>query len=70
MYNNNFLTREPTDSLLSGNVQYSDEINNLLMIEVDLTKTKTPLDKDGSVFLLNDVESTLHDKPIKIYGQT
>ena len=40
------------------------------MIEVDLTKTKTPLDKGGSVFLLNDVESTLHDKPIKIYGQT
>ena len=33
-----FLTREHTDSLLSGNVEYSDEINNSLMIEGDLKK--------------------------------
>ena len=36
--NNILLTREPTDLLLSGNVEYSDEINTLLMIEADETK--------------------------------
>ena len=40
--NNIFLTREPTDSLLSGDVEYLDEIYSLLMIEVDLKKTKNP----------------------------
>ena len=29
--NNIFLTREPTALILSGNVYYSDEINNLLI---------------------------------------
>ena len=34
------LTREPTASILSGNVDYSDEIDTLLMIEADVTKNK------------------------------
>ena len=33
-----FLTRETTDSLLPGNVEYSDKINISLMIEGDVTK--------------------------------
>ena len=36
--NNFFLTRETTDSLLPGNVEYSDKINISLMIEGDVTK--------------------------------
>ena len=36
--NNLFLTREPTASLLSGNVEYSYEINHSLIIEGDVTK--------------------------------
>ena len=35
---NIFLTRESTASLLSGNIEYSDEINNSLTIEGDVTK--------------------------------
>ena len=36
---NNFcLTREPTDSLLSGKVVYSDEMNHSLMIDVEVKK--------------------------------
>ena len=34
--NNIFPTREPTDSLLSGNADYLDEIDNSLMIEADV----------------------------------
>ena len=61
------LTREPTASLLSGSFEYSYEINNALMIEGDVTKNKKPIGKfrDGYVFLLNDVESTLHDQLIE-----
>ena len=36
--NNIWSTRDPTASLPSGNVEYLDEINNLLMIEADATK--------------------------------
>ena len=36
--NNIFLTREPTASLLSGNVEYSDEIKHSIMIEGYVTK--------------------------------
>ena len=39
--NNLLLTREPPDSILSGNVEYLDEIETLLMIEADVTKNKT-----------------------------
>ena len=37
---NTLLTRETTVSLLSNNVEYLDEANNLLMIEADVTKNK------------------------------
>ena len=39
------------------------------MIEGDVTKNKKYIGqlKDDSVFLLNDVESTLHDKHIEQY---
>ena len=58
-----------TDSLLSGNVEYLDENETLLMIEADVTKNTTRKLKDDFVFLLNDVKSILHGKPIKIYGE-
>ena len=65
-----FLQRGPTAALLSGYIDYSDEINRSLMIERDVTKNKK-LNigqlKDESVFLLNYVESTLHDRQIEIY---
>ena len=63
------MTREPTYSLLSGNVKYLDEIDTSLMIESDPTKNKKNIGKlkDVSVFLLNDVEIILHDKPIEKY---
>ena len=38
--NNIPLTREPTHSQLSVNFQYSDEINNSLIIEGYVTKSK------------------------------
>ena len=38
--NNILLTREPTDSLLSVNFEYSYEINNSLIIEGDVTNNK------------------------------
>ena len=65
--NNILLIREPTASLLSVNVEYSDEINNSLMIEVDITKNKKYIGKlkYDYVLLLNYVEITLHDKPIE-----
>ena len=37
------LTREPTASLLSGNVEYSNEIKHSLMIEGDVRDTRNPL---------------------------
>ena len=61
------MSRDPTSSLLSGNVQYSYEINNSLIIEGDVTKKSIGKLKDDSVILLNDVESTLHEKPIEKY---
>ena len=41
-------------------------MNHLLMIKVDVIKNKESVGqfKDDSVFLLNDVESNLRDKPI------
>ena len=38
--NNMLVTREPTDSLISGNVENLSEINIFLMIEASATKTK------------------------------
>ena len=38
--NNISLEREPTASLLSGDVDYSDEIDTLLIIKVGVTKKK------------------------------
>ena len=67
------LTSEPIDSLLSVYVEYSDEMNHLLMIEGDVTKRNKSIGqfKDDSVFLLNDVESNFHDKPIEnMHGET
>ena len=64
---NAFLTREDTNSLLSGYVEYSDEINTQFIIEADVTKNKQSIGKmkDNSVFLLKYVESNFHDKPIE-----
>ena len=61
------MTKEPTASLLSGNVEYSDEIYTFIIIEGDVAKNKKLIVqlKDGSVFLLNDVETNVHDNPIK-----
>ena len=61
------LTKEHTDSLLSGNVEHSDKSNNPLMIERDVTKNKKYIGKlnDDSVFLLNYVEINFYDKPMK-----
>ena len=36
--NNILLTREPTTSLLSGNVEYLDEVDTSLMIEADIER--------------------------------
>ena len=58
------LTKEPTDSLISGNVEYSDEMKNSLMVEGGVIKIKETIGqlKDDFVLLLNDVESTLNYK--------
>ena len=37
---NILLSREPTTSLLSGNVEYSNEMNHSLMVEVGVRKNK------------------------------
>ena len=65
------LTRDTTASLLSGNVEYSDSMNYSVMIEVYLRKNKGSIGqlKDDSVFLLNEVESNFHEKPIKEYTE-
>ena len=62
------MIREHNDSILSGNVEYSYEINNSLMIEgyAKINKSTGKL-RDYSVFPLNDVESTFNDKPIEKY---
>ena len=67
--NNILLTREPTASLLSNNVEYSDKIDTSLMIEADETKNKNTIGqlKDDYVFLFNDVGSTFHGKPTEKY---
>ena len=41
--NNILLTRKPSASLLSGNIYYSDEMKNSLMIGVDVRKTNNSL---------------------------
>ena len=63
--NNIYLTRDPTASLISCNVEYLDEIDASLMIEADATKDKESIRKlkDDSMFILNDLESTFYDKP-------
>ena len=55
--NNISLARNPTASLISGNVEHSDKINTWLMIEADVTKDEKTIGqlKYYSVFLLNDV---------------
>ena len=58
------MTRDPTDSLLSCNVEYLDEINTSLMIKSDARKTIRKL-KDDSMLLLNYGKNSLHDKPIE-----
>ena len=58
---------EPTASLLSRNVEYSDEINTSLMIKVDVKKKSIGQLRDDSMFLLNDMEIALHDKHIEKY---
>ena len=64
---NILLTREPTDSLLLGDVEYSDEMNHSLLIEGDVRKNKEPIGKLNydSLFLLNEVKSTFRYKPIE-----
>ena len=51
------LIREPTASLLSRNVGYSDEMNHSLIIEGEIIKNKESIGqlKDYSFFLLNEV---------------
>ena len=64
--NNILLTREPTDSLLLGSVEYSYGMNHSLAIEGYVKKNKFIVQwKDYSVLLLNEVEITLHDKQIE-----
>ena len=67
--NNMLVTREPTDSLISGNVENLSEINIFLMIEASATKNKDTIGKlkDDSVFLFYHAESSFHDKLIEIY---
>ena len=66
--NNILLKREPSASLLSGNVDHLYEIHTPLFIETDVAKKKKIRKTEiFSVFLLNDVEITLHDKPIEKY---
>ena len=54
---------------MAGNVQCSYEINSSLTNEGYVTKNKKSIGnfKYHYVSLLNDVKSTLHDKPIEIY---
>ena len=61
-YNNIPLTREPTDSPLLDNFEYSDDIDTLLIIEADAEKKSKIIAqlKDSSLFLVNYVESNLH----------
>ena len=63
------MTREPTDSLLSGNVEYSDDIKYSLISAGDVTKNKESNGKfkDDYMFLLNEVKSNFHDKPREKY---
>ena len=60
------MTRESTASLLSGNVEYSNEIKNELMIE-GYVKKKTIWKLKDNCFLWNDVEIILYYKPIEYY---
>ena len=66
--NNILLSGEPTSLLLPGNVDYSDKMRHSFMVEGSETKNKESIGKfkDDGVFLLNDVESNFHDKPIEI----
>ena len=66
--NNILLKREPTTSLLSGNIKYLDQINTSLIVEADVIKrTKKTIKKQrvDSMFLFNDVEDILYDRPIE-----
>ena len=48
-------------------------MNNSLIVEGDVRVKKGSIGqlKDGSIFLLNEVEVNLYDKPIKrVYGET
>ena len=65
------MTRDNTDLLLSVNFHYSDEMKISLIIERDVTESKEYIGqlKDDCVFLLNDVEITLHYKPMETYRE-
>ena len=66
--NNILLTREPTASLLSGSLEYLDEMETLLMIEAEVTPTQKIVKlKDDSVFLFKYAKIILHDKRIGKY---
>ena len=52
---NKRLTRKPTASLLSGNVEYLYENDTSLMIEAGITKKNIRKLKNNSVFLFNYV---------------
>ena len=69
--NNNWLTRNTTDLLLSVDFHYSDEMKISLIIEGDVTENKEYILqlKDDCVFLLNNVKITLHYKPIEKYRE-
>ena len=51
MEDNILLTREPTALLLSGNVEYLDESNTLLILEADVIYKKT-IRKIINIFVL------------------
>ena len=58
-------TRDQSSSLQSDNVEDICEINNVLMIEAELTKTNKAIGKlkDDSVYLLNYVKHMMQDGP-------
>ena len=61
------LKSEPTASLLSVHVEYLDETKHSFIIEGYIIKDRDSIGKliYDSVFLLNYVEITLHDKRIE-----
>ena len=56
------MTRDPTDSLLSGNVEYLYENDTSVMIQANVTENQNNIGKlkDDSMFLLNVMRRTLY----------